>query len=183
MSVLITLATAGLGTLFSSGKLAPKYLHKAFEVTATGIAEGTAKVTGKSLVRKVIAKQVLKCVSEEAFESALDAGISLCIEKVLDQLSQSMDNISEHIIHSFDDLSEDKKLKEAMRCFLQQEDPEMAESHALKEQTFLEALDYLESRVDQGVKVVTQAHKQAIDHLKMCNEKLIRGQRLMKGVG
>ena len=188
MSLAITVATAGVGTLFARGREASKYAYKAFGVASKELVEATAKETGKSL-SKVMAKEVAKDIGKEVASAVVDAGINLATDVIVDQLSQAIDRMSELIIDCFDTMCQDQELRKKMRMYLMQQVPDTAEIYLhqitmriLQRRTFLDVWDFLEDRAKNGADVLTQGHGQASSHLHMCGEKR-KGQRFMKGIG
>ena len=187
-SMAITIATAGIGAYLGRGAQASRYAYKAFGNASKKLAESTAKQTGRSL-GKVMAKQVVKKIGEKAASAAVDAGINLACDKIVEEMSQSVDNLSQCIIDSFDSMTEDKDLQNEFIAWFESQDPEKAERYlhqictrVMQRKTFLEIWDDIESKLQTGAGVVTQAHRNASKKLQMVN-KNIKGTRLMKGIG
>ena len=188
LSITITIATAGIGAYLGRGVQASRYAYKAFGNASMALAESTVKQTGKSL-GKVMAKQVGKKIVKKVVGAAVDAGINLACDKIVEEMSQSIENLSQCIIDSFDTMTEDEDLKQESTEFLKRQDPDKAEQYlhqiftrVMLRKTFLEIWDDVESKLQTGTDVVTQAHKNASKHLQMVN-KNIKGTRLVKGIG
>ena len=188
LSITITIATAGIGAYLGRGVQASRYAYKAFGNASMVLAKSTAKQTGKSL-GKVIAKQVGKKIIKKAAGAAVDAGINIACDKIVEEMSQSIDDLSQCIIDSYDRMTEDKGLNTEITLFLESQSPDKAERYlhqifmrVMQRKTFLEIWDDIESKLRTGANVVTQAHGNASKHLQMVN-KSIKGKRLMKGIG
>ena len=188
MSLAITVATAGVGALFARGKEASKYAYKAFGNASKLVMKQTAKITGKS-VNKIMVKEVAKCIGKKVGGAVIDAGISVALDKIMTQFSQTIDSISASIIDWFYKILCEDDLRKKIEEFLQQQEDLQNAGKRLHETimcalqpTFLELWDTLEHNAKRGVDVVTQGHGQAASHLRMCGEKL-KGRTVMKYIG
>ena len=188
MSVAITIATAGIGAYLARGTEASRYAYKAFGNANKEVAKSTAKQTGKSL-GKVMTKQVCKKIVKKAAGAAVDAGINLACNKIVEEMSQSIDGLSQCIVDSFDNMTEDEEFTGKVTAFLTKQNTEKAEkclhqilTRVMQRKTFLEIWDYIESKLQIGANVATQAYGSASKHLQMANKK-IKGKGLMKGIG
>ena len=189
MSVLLTVATAGIGAYLSGGKVASRYAFKAFGNASKQIAKLTAKQTGRSF-GKIMIKQVCNKIVKEVIGAVADAGISIACEFIVNHMSQAIDGFSDFIVNSFDSMSQDTDLQEKMSDFLRKEHPEKAERYlheifnrVSQRKSFLEIWDVIEDRVQSGAKVITQAYGDAAKFLEMLQTKLDHGGRLMKWIG
>ena len=187
LSIPITIASAGIGAYLARGTQASRYAYKAFGNASMTSAKSTAKQTGKSIGR-VIAKEVGKKIVKKAAGAAVDAGISIACYKAVETMSDSIDNLSQCIIDSFDSITEDEDLKKEIRKFFASQDPENAEKYlhqiftcVMQRNTFMQVWDDIEIKLRIGASVATQAHGNAWKHLQMVN-KGIKGTRLMKYV-
>ena len=185
MSVILTVATAGIGAYLSGGKIASRYTFKAFGTASEEVAKVMAKETGKSF-GKVMAKQVCKRIGNEVLGAVKDIGINLICDFIVSKMSQAIDVFSDHIVNSFDSMSEDTDLQEKMSDFLRREHPEKAERYlheifnrVSQQKSFLTIWDSIEDKVKTGAKVITDAHDAAAKKLEMLEIKL-GGGRLIK---
>lgn len=128
MSLAITVATAGIGAYLGRGAQASRYAYKAFGNASMELAKSTVKQTGKSLGR-VMAKQVGKKIAKKAAGAAVDAGINLACDKIVEEMSQSIDSLSQCIIDSFDSMTGDVEFKGKVTALLTKEDREKAEKY------------------------------------------------------
>lgn len=188
MSLAITVATAGFGSVFAWGRRASKYAYKAFGNPSQQLMRQTAKETGQS-TRKIIAKQVAREVVEKGIGATVDAGINLAVDAIVDQLETAISSMSDSLIECFDTMSNDVELNQKMSQYLRCESKENAERYLhkitteiLQRRTFLHLWDDIEEAAKSGTTVLTQAHGNATSHLQMCGEKL-RGKQFMKGIG
>ena len=187
-SLAITVATAGIGAYLGRGVQVSRYAYKAFGSASMELAKSSAEQTGKSL-GKVITKQVVKKIAKDSVGATVDAGISIACDKIVEELSQSVDDLSQCIIESFESISKNTKFNEKVNAFFDTEDPEKAEKYlhqmftrVKQRKTFLEIWDDIESKLQTVADVGTQAHGNASSHLQMANKKL-KGTRVMKGIG
>ena len=188
MSVAITVATAGIGALFARGAVASRYAYKAFGNASKELVKATAKETGKS-VGKIMAKQVGKKIGKKVVEAAVDAGINLACDKIVEEMSQSIDGLSQCILSSFDSMSRDEMFKGTVEAFLKKEDPDKAEKHlnqvfmrVMQRKSFQEVWDEIESKLQTAATIATGAHGRASKQLQMVNKKM-KGKGFMKGIG
>ena len=189
LSLLITVATAGIGAYYVRGTKPSTYAYKAFENASKEALKNTAKLTGKSY-GKIMAKQVCKKIFKKVAGAVADARIGIACERMVEGLSQSIDSLSQAVVDSFDTMTRDESFITKVNCFFDnEENSEVAQQHlkqlftrVMKQNTFLEILDNIESGAQTGLKIGTQAHGRIAKQYNMVGKK-VKGKGVVKALG
>ena len=189
LSLIITVATAGIGAYFVRGTKASTYAYKALKNASKEALKNTAELTGKSYA-KIMAKQVCKKLSNTVAGAVADVGIGIACERVVEGLSQSIDSVSQAIVDSFDTMTRDDSFITKVNCFFDnEENSEVAQQHlkqlftlVMQQNTFLEILDNIESASQKGLKIGTRAHGSVAEQYTMVG-KNVKGKGVVKALG
>lgn len=110
---------------------------------------------------------------------AADAGVNLACDRIVEEMSESIDALSLSIIESFDSMTKESELIKDSMLYLQSQDPEKADkylhqkfTHVMQQKTFLEIWDNIEGKLQTGADILTTGHGNAAKHVKMVNKKL-----------
>jgi len=186
MSLAITIATAGVGSLLAGGEQASRYAYKAL---------GTAAEVAGENVSRVMAKQVLKKVGKKIATAVVDATMNVLVNKFISGVSDGIEAFSDIIVKSFETLSGNCELKMQMSVFLSASQSSKLNSikdaekqlnqliqRVMQETSFTKILDKYDKLAFKALTVFSRGYNQAAKKLQMKGGGLA-GKAVMKGLG